>query len=179
MMRRGGVMVAVAMVLAVAACNQGPTPEPSDPPPSSGGLNPNNVPPPSMGPNGACNDLTPSGGIVNDQLGTSMPAMTGGTMTDGRYVLVRYEWYTPNQLHVRSITLMVTGGGLYGQYLWTRDQDPEQRNTVNIATNGAQIAMRSICPVGADLEWDQYAITDTGLTLYSSRDNKAAFFVRQ
>jgi hypothetical protein len=100
-------------------------------------------------------------------------------MTDGRYVLTRYEWYTPNMLHTRAITLVVGGGGQWGQYLWTRDQDPEQRVTVNIATSGNQIAMRASCPVGADLEWDRYGMSDSGLILFSSRDNKAAFFSRQ
>jgi len=167
----------VAMV-AVAGCFQGPVSEGMDPP-SSGGLDPNNVAPPPMGVNGACNDLTPGGSVISDQLGAAAPPLTGGNLVDGRYILTRYEWYTPNQLHTRSITLMVSGGGKYGQYLWTRDQDPEQRTTVNIATSATQIAMRGVCPVGQDLEWDQYGMTDSGLTLYSSRDNKAAFFARQ
>ena len=83
---------------------------------------------------GACNDVTAGGGTVTDQVGTAMPALGGGTLLDGRYVLTRYEWYTPNMLHTRAITLLVTGGGADGQYLWTRDSDPEQRSTVNIAT---------------------------------------------
>jgi hypothetical protein len=132
-----------------------------------------------MGVNGACNDLTLGGGTISDQLGTTPPALNGGALADGRYVLTRYEWYTPNMLHTRSITLVISGGGVYGQYLWTRDQEPEQRNTLNIATNANQIAMRGSCPLGQDLEWDQYGMTDTGMTLYSSRDNKAAFFSRQ
>ena len=132
-----------------------------------------------MGANGACNTLAAAGGTVTDQVGTAAPSLGGGTLLDGRYVLTRYEWYTPNQLHTRTITLEVSGGGRYGAYLWTRDADPEQRTTVNIATSSSQIAMRGVCPAGQDLEWDQYGMTDSGLTLYSSRDNKAAFFARQ
>jgi hypothetical protein len=108
-----------------------------------------------------------------------MPALNGGTLVDGRYILTRYEWYTPNDLHTRSITLVISGGGTAGQYLWTRDQDPQVRTSLSIATSGAQIALRATCPVGADLEWDQYGMTDSGMTLYSSRDAKAAFFSRQ
>jgi hypothetical protein len=171
-------MVALLVVAAVG-CGQGPTPDETAPPPSSGGLDPSNIMPPPPGANGACNALTPAGGTITDQLGTAAPALSGGTLADGRYVLTRYEWYTPNVLHTRSITLEISGGGRYGQYLWTRDQEPEQRNTLNIATSASQIAMRSLCPVGSDLEWDQYGMTDSGMTLYSSRDNKAAFFSRQ
>jgi hypothetical protein len=129
--------------------------------------------------NGQCNSLGAAGGTISDQLSTMPPALGGGAMADGNYVLTKYEWYSPNVLHTRSITLMVSGGGTAGQYLWTRDQDPEQRVNLSIATSGVQIAMRATCPVGADLEWDQYGMTDTGLTLFSSRDNKAAFFARQ
>ena len=176
MMRR---VVMVAMVVAAVGCGQGPTPDETTPPPSSGGLDPNSIMPPPMGANGQCNDLAAAGGLVTDQLGTAAPALNGGALADGRYVLTRYEWYSPNQLHTRSITLLVSGGGKYGQYLWTRDQEPEERNTVNIATSASQIAMRGICPVGSDLEWDRYGMTDSGMTLFSSRDNKAAFFSRQ
>src|SRR5262245_40713101 len=103
--------VVVAMVAVAMGCGQGPVPE--EGPPPSGGLNPNNVGPPQPGPNGACNDLSPAGGTVVDQIGTSTPALGGGTLTDGRYILTRYEWYTPNQLHARTITLVVSGGGAY------------------------------------------------------------------
>jgi hypothetical protein len=174
MMRFGGVMVAALAM--VTGCNQGPTDDPG--PGGGGGTNQptGGMPMPS---NGVCNDLSPGGGTISDQLGANPPSLGGGAMVDGRYVLVRYEWYTPNTLHTRSITMMITGGGAYAQYLWTRDMDPQQRINVTIATNGAQVAMRAICPVGQDLEWDQYGMTDTGMTLYSSRDNKAAFFSRQ
>jgi len=134
--------------------------------------------PPTPTGNGQCNDLS-GGSTISDQLSTTPPALSGGAMADGRYVLTRYEWYTPNQLHTRAITLVVSGGGIYGQYLWTRDSDPEQRVNLAIATTGTQIAMRSTCPVGQYLEWDQYGMTESGLTLFSTRDNKAAFFARQ
>jgi hypothetical protein len=172
MMRLGGVMVVAAMV--VVGCAPSPAADPGEQPPS----NTNNTPPP-MSSNGLCNDLTAGGGTISDQLSATPPQLGGGAMADGRYVLTRYEWYSPNMLHTRSITLVITGGGQYGQYLWTRDQDPEQRVNVAIATNANQIAMRAICPVGADLEWDRYGMSDSGLTLFSSRDNKAAFFARQ
>jgi hypothetical protein len=135
--------------------------------------------PPPMGSNGQCHDLTPGGGFIMDQQGSAPPALGGGVMVDGRYVLTRYEWYQPNQLHSRAITLLITGGGTYGQYLWQRDQDAEQRVTVAIATNGGSIAMRATCPAGAALEWDQYGMSDSGMVLYSSRDVKAAYFTRQ
>jgi hypothetical protein len=173
-MRFGGVMLVVALAVGCAAS---PDPGAGEPPPSSGGLNPPSSVPP--GPNGQCNALGAPGATITDQLSTMRPSLGGGTMADGNYVLNRYEWYSPNILHTRSIILVVSGGGTVGQYLWTRDQDPEQRVNVNIATSGAQIAMRATCPVGADLEWDQYGMTDSGLTLFSTRDNKAAFFARQ
>lgn len=175
-MRRFGVVL--VMVLA-GACQQGVVPEEGTPPQSSGGLDPNLVNPPPTGANANCNDLTPGGSIITDQRGAAVPALNGGTLVDGRYILTRYEWYTPNDLHTRSITLVISGGGTAGQYLWTRDQDPQVRTSLSIATSGSQIALRATCPVGADLEWDQYGMTDSGMTLYSSRDTKAAFFSRQ
>jgi hypothetical protein len=173
MMRFGGVMLALTMVV---GCSQSPT---DDPGPGGGGSNQPTGGMPMPSANGLCNEVSPGGGTITDQLSTMPPSLGGGSIADGRYVLTRYEWYTPNQLHSRSITLVVSGGGAYGQYLWTRDSDPEQRINVAIATNGAQIAMRATCPVGQDLEWNQYGMTDSGMTLYSSRDNKAAFFSRQ
>ena len=176
-MRALGVTFLV-VAMGMVGCGPQNVTAPDDPgtmPPPSTGLG--GPPPPSQ--TGACNDLTASGGTVSDQISTMAPALTGGAMADGRYVLTRYEWYTPNMLHTRSITLEITGGGKYGQYLWQRDQEPEQRVTVNIATSAEQISMRGICPAGMDLEWDRYGMTDSGLTLFSSRDNKAAFFARQ
>jgi hypothetical protein len=172
MMRFGG--VTLALVLAVG-CAQSPAENPGNQPTPTGGSNqPSNMPT-----NGQCNTLGAAGGTISDTLSTTPPALTGGQMADGNYVLTKYEWYTPNQLHTRAITMMISGGGTSGQYLWTRDQDPEQRINIAIATNGAQVAMRATCPVGQDLEWDQFGMTDTGLTLFSTRDNKAAFFSRQ
>jgi hypothetical protein len=167
-----------ALMVAVVIAGCGRVQGEQDPPPSSGPPNNPSTTPPPMGTNGQCNDLTMIGGVVSDTIATAVPAMNGGAMVDGTYVLTKYEWYSPNMLHSRTITLVVSGGGAYGQYLWTRDSEPEQRVTVNIATQSNQIAMRGVCPVGQDLEWDRYD-TAGGLTLYSSRDNKAAFFVKQ
>jgi hypothetical protein len=175
MMRLGGVMVAALLV--AVGCAQ-PTEDPGPTPPSGGNM-PTGGPPPMPTGNGLCNDLSQSGGTINDQLGTAAPTLNGGALVDGRYVLTRYEWYTPNVLHSRSITMVISGGGAYATYLWNRDSDPEQRVNVAIATNGAQVAMHATCPVGQDLEWDQYGMTDSGMTLYSSRDQKAGFFARQ
>jgi hypothetical protein len=148
------------------------------PPPNT--VDPNGVTPPPPASNGLCNDVTPAGGAVSDQLAATVPALNGGTIADGRYVLSKYEWYTPNMLHTRSITMVISGGGKFAQYLWQRDQEPEQRVTVTIATNADRIAMRGVCPVGEDLEWDRYGMgADGGLTLYSTRDSKAAFFAHQ
>jgi hypothetical protein len=174
MMRIGGVMAA-ALALAVGCSSN-----PSDPGPSGGnggGNQPTGGMPMPQG--GTCNELTPAGGMISDQLAASPPSLNGGTVVDGRYVLTKYEWYTPNQLHTRTITMVVSGGGAWAQYLWTRDSDPEQRLNVAIATNGSQVAMHATCPVGQDLEWDKYGMTDSGMTLYSTRDNKAAFLSRQ
>jgi hypothetical protein len=172
-MRFGGVILALGLVV---GCSQNPS---EDPPTGGGGSNqPTSMPPPPTG-NGQCNEIGQAGGTISDQLSTSPPSLNGGQLVDGNYVLTKYEWYTPNQLHTRSITFVVGGGGTWGQYLWTRDSDPTQRINVTIATNGTQIALRATCPAGQDLEWDQFGMTDSGMTLYSSRDQKAAFFARQ
>ena len=170
---------AMAVVLA-AGCGRQDQAAGDMPPPSNGvgPSMPSNAMPPQPGADGLCNDLSP-GPMVNDAMGAAAPALSGGAMGDGHYVLTKYEWYSPNQLHSRSIVLEVTGGGKYAQYLWQRDQEPLQRGTVVIATDADRIAMRGICPAGQDLEWDRYGMTDGGMTLFSTRDNKAAFFARQ
>src|SRR6187549_1131086 len=95
MMRFGGVMAA-ALVLAVG-CSQSPTDDPGPSGGGGGGSNPpTGMPMPS---NGLCNDLAAGGGTIGDQLATTPPALNGGTVVDGRYVLTKYEWYTPNTLH--------------------------------------------------------------------------------
>ena len=142
-MRFGGVMVA-ALFLAVG-CSQSPT---DDPGPSGGGTNQPMGAMPMPSGNGLCNDLAPGVGMIGDQLATTPPPLNGGTVVDGRYILTKYEWYTPNQLHTRSITMVISGGGGWAEYLWSRDSDPEQRLNVAIATNGAQVAMHATCPFG-------------------------------
>jgi hypothetical protein len=167
----------VVMVALLVGC--GGQEEPGEEqPPSSGGLDPNAVAPPPAS-NGACNDVAGSGISVMDQRSMSVPPLTGGTMTDGRYVLTRYEWYTANTLHTRSIVLVISGGGRFGQYLWQRNQEPEERMTVAITTQGERVSMTATCPAGQSLEWDNYSVNDAGLTLFSTRDSKAAFFSRQ
>jgi hypothetical protein len=64
-------------------------------------------------------------------------------------------------------------------YLWQRDMDPEERVTATVYTDGGRIALRASCPSGADLEWDRYSVQGNNLVLFSTRDNKAATFVRQ
>jgi hypothetical protein len=177
-------MMRVAMVVAglilIAGCGRAQPGDMAGPNSSTGMPDPNgNVTPPPVGSNGMCNDLTSAGGAVSDTLASAAPALNGGAMVDGLYVLTKYEWYSPNTLHSRSITLMISGGGRYGQYLWQRDSEPVERVTVNIATSADRIAMKGVCPVGEDLEWDRYDTSGGGLTLYSSRDAKAAFFVHQ
>jgi hypothetical protein len=175
-MRLAGAMLVAAFQMAfIGGCGRPQDGGPATGPSSVG--DPNAIPPPSS--DGQCNSLAPAGGTVSDTVAPAMPALNGGAMVDGTYVLTKYEWYTPNMLHTRTITLQITGGGLYGAYLWQRDSEPQQRVTVNIATSADRIAMRGVCPVGEDLEWDRYDTSGGGLTLYSTRDNKAAFFVRQ
>jgi hypothetical protein len=177
MMRVRGVTIFVAAVLMGAACGNNQSGDPIDQPANTG--DPNALPPAPTG-NGLCNDLASAGSTITDVVGAAAPSLGGGAMVDGRYVLTKYEWYTPNQLHTRSITMLISGGGRYAQYLWQRDQEPEQRMNVNIGVSSGMVAMKGICPVGTDLEWDRYGVTsDGGLILYSSRDSKAAFFARQ
>src|SRR5262245_32181043 len=93
MMRLGGVMLALAMVV---GCSQSPSEDPGPSGGGSGGTNqPTGMPMPS---NGTCNDLSQGGGTITDQLSTMTPSLGGGAIADGRYVLTKYEWYTPNQL---------------------------------------------------------------------------------
>jgi hypothetical protein len=173
---RGATVVAAA-VLAVG-CGPQEVEEPGATPPPSSGLPPTSMPPPA-GSNGLCHDLSAAGvPLVVDQRATAVPPLTGGSMADGRYVLTRYEWYTPNQLHTRTIVLVISGGGQYGQYLWQRNQEPEQRMTVAITTQGDRLSMATTCPTGEILEWDRYSINEAGLTLFSTRDSKAAFLAR-
>jgi hypothetical protein len=179
MMRVRGATILVAAVLMAAACGNNQSGDPGDPNNTNNTPDPNAMPPVPTG-NGLCNEVAAAGATITDVLGAAAPTLNGGAMVDGRYVLTKYEWYTPNQLHTRSITMVISGGGRYGQYLWQRDQEPEQRVNVNIAVNGGQLAMKGICPVGSDLEWDRYGVaSDGGLILYSSRDSKAGFFARQ
>jgi hypothetical protein len=173
MMRLLGVTVVGLLAI---GCGR-PQGEPDQPSSSTGLGTP--AMPSQPGANGQCNDLAVAGAPVTDVIATAAPALSGGAMVDGTYVLTKYEWYTPNQIHTHVITLQVTGGGTAGAYLWQRDSEPVQHITLSIATSGAQIALRATCPVGADPEWDQYGMTDTGLVLYSSRDTKAAYFARQ
>src|SRR5688572_4214068 len=98
-MRTCGATFLVAAALALGlGC--GPQEVSEADPPSSGGLGPNGVGPPPPSSTGLCHDVTGSGvGWITDQRSMAVPPLTGGAMADGRYVLTRYEWYTPNQLH--------------------------------------------------------------------------------
>jgi hypothetical protein len=168
--------VTILAAVAVLGCGPQEVADPGEGPPPSNGLNPTEINP---GGAGASCHAVGGAGLVQDQRAASVPALTGGAMVDGRYVLTRYEWYTPNQLHVRSIVLVVSGGGTQGQYYWQRNNEPEQRMTLAISTAGERISMVATCPGAATLEWDRYSTADGGLTLFSTGDSKAAFFARQ
>jgi hypothetical protein len=127
-----------------------------------------------------CHDLDDIGAAqVTDVMSTQVPPLQGGDLAVGRYLLTNYEWFDSQAiLHQRKIVLVVSESGTMGRYLWQRDSDPEQRVTLSISTTADRITMRGICPPGADLEWDRYGMSSTGLVLFSTRDSKAATFVR-
>src|SRR6185436_1796996 len=132
------------------------------------------------GTNGVCNSVAGGGSLVMDVMSTALPALQGGAIADGRYVLTKYEWFDSRAtLHARSIVMEVSGGGTMGKYVWQRDQEPVERATVTITTASEKIAMRGICPSGSDLEWDRYGVSGGALVLFSTRDAKAATLTRQ
>jgi hypothetical protein len=131
-------------------------------------------------PGAPCHDLDNAGAAqVTDVRSTQLLQLQGGDLTDGRYLLTSYEWFDSQAvLHHRKIVLVVSDGGSVGKYLWQRDSDPDERVTVSISTTADRITMRGTCPSGSDLEWDRYGMSPTGLSLFSTRDSKAATFVR-
>ena len=148
----------------------------------SGGTSGFTSPPPAVLPNGeSCHNLqATSAPIIMDEMGSSLPSLSGGTLADGTYQLVKYEWYDSKaRLHQRRIVIEISNAGRRLGYLWQRDQDPEERVLANVTTEGARITLRGVCPSGDDLEWDRYSVTGSGLVLFSTRDSKAATFARR
>lgn len=136
--------------------------------------------PSSSGGGGSCNGLVASGPMITDQKSTALPALNGGPLTDGMYTLAKYEWFdNQSTLHQRRIVIQISNGGRDIQYLWQRDQDPDQRMSATVFTSGSGITLRASCPAGTDIEWDKYGVEGNQLVLFSTRDTKAATLVRQ
>lgn len=172
--------LAIAAVgLALGSCDDGNSGTPADM--GSGGTGGGGIDPlPGLPSSGTCHSLDGAGAsTVTDQIASSVPAMSGGSITDGTYYLTRYEWFEQNTLHSRRIVIQFANGGQTAQYLWIRNSEPEERASLYITASGERIAMRVTCPTGRDLEWDRYSANGDGLILYSSRDNKAAYFSRR
>jgi hypothetical protein len=164
-------------------CSTENSDDPGDPgttePPPGGSVNPGTGTNP--GSSSTCNSVDTSGApLVMDVMATGLPSLQGGSVSDGRYVLTKYEWFDQRAtLHQRRIVMVISGGGSMGGYLWQRNQEPEERATVSITTSAEKIAMRGLCPSGSDLEWDRFAANGNSLVLFSTRDAKAATFTRQ
>ncbi len=131
-------------------------------------------------PDGRCHGLDAAAApLVMDQIAAKLPDLAGGMLTDGTYHLTRYEWFDHKAtLHSRKIVLVLSENGRVAKYLWTRDEEPEERVTAVVAVEGPRIAFRGACPSGRDLEWDRYGFPGGVLVLFSTRDGKAAVFRR-
>jgi hypothetical protein len=167
--------------LAICGCGTDTPSDGTEPPPGGNPTNPGVPGTPGVPTNGVCHSVDDSGvPLIQDVMATSLPSLQGGSIADGRYVLSRYEWFDSRAtLHKRRIVMVVSGGGTMAQYLWQRDQEPEERATVSINVASERISMRGLCPSGSDLEWDRFSASGGALVLFSTRDAKAATFARQ
>jgi hypothetical protein len=115
-----------------------------------------------------------------DQLASALPALAGGRLVDGTFHLTRYEWYSSKAtLHRRKIVIAIGQTGRVAQYFWQRDDEPVERVSAVVGTEGNRIAFRGTCPSGRDLEWGRYHVDGETLVLFSTRDGKAAVLRRQ
>lgn len=99
---------------------------------------------------GACNELEQLGAEVTPTAATGFPAMAGGTIADGTYVLTKMHVYegTP-PASAGAQTLVVSGST--AQLVMTRDGMTE-RQSVTLRVMGSILQFVPLCPPGADDE---------------------------
>jgi hypothetical protein len=171
------VLVVCGMAVVMAACDDGSdgtagTPIGSDPMQPA----PGTTVTPTVIPGGTrCNDLDlAQASYINDVRGNGVPAMSGGAIADGTYVVTKYEWHNPiNGLHMRRTVMTIAGDRV--QWAQHRDREKELRATATFTASGDRISFQMICG-DEPLPWDRYSASGGALLLHDEQDVKTATF---
>lgn len=157
---RAGAVTQVVMVL---------TPAPPPPPP----------PPPPPAPIAPCAPL-PLGDdppIAETATTEPLPDALGGELRDGVYVLTAMLWHAPTRLSERRTMLRVSGNNFTLSFARGGEAPRMLGGRIEMGSGG-QVRLRATCPHAAELEYDRFTATSSGLTLLSTVQRKQAFFRR-
>ncbi len=126
---------------------------------------------------GACNQLVNDGPSVPEVAETGTPpAMTGGTVADGTYVLTeRKDWMGSCGCNTRQ-KLQITGDVV--QVVSRTDADPEVTFTGKATFAGSNLTLAMSCPASKAIALT-YTATATTLMLFDPQDQSLQVFTKQ
>ena len=132
------------------------------------------------GASGDCNTLTNVGTVVSETTNASaLPAMTGGTIVDGTYVLssaVEYAGSTADtKTHKR--TLKISGTTI--QIVNSDNGGPDVHATLSIAPSGNKMNETMTCPVAGAVTQGAYTATATTLAILKDGENLIETYTKQ
>ena len=125
----------------------------------------------------ACNTLVNDGADIVEEAATGTPpAMTGGTISDGTYVLTaRKDWQGSCNCTSRQ-KLAISGGTV--QIVARTDKAADQHMTATAAVAGNQLTLSGTCPVAQSLK-QTYTATATQLSLFDASDQSLKVYTKQ
>ncbi len=126
---------------------------------------------------GACNQLVNDGAPVPEVAETGTPpAMTGGAVADGTYVLTgRKDWMGSCGCNTRQ-KLQITGDVV--QVVSRTDADPEVAFTGKATYAGSNLTLAMSCPASKTLALT-YTATATTLMIFDPQDQSLEIYTKQ
>ena len=125
----------------------------------------------------ACNALVNDGADIPEtaQTGTP-PAMTGGSVTDGTYVLTsRKDWQGSCGCTTRQ-KILVSGGKI--QLVTRTDSKPDQHMSATATFASNKLSLAVDCPTAAKQE-HTYTATATELQIFSASDQALSVYTKK
>lgn len=135
---------------------------------------------PSHDAGGACNTIANIGTAVPETTNpAALPAMTGGTIADGTYVLTSAVYYAGSTASsvTHKRTLAISGSTV--QLVNSDNSGPDVHATIMFAPSGNQLGDQGTCPAGLTVGPSTYTASSTTLEITKVADNQVETYTKQ
>jgi hypothetical protein len=133
-----------------------------------------------VNPTGACNAIANVGTPVAETANAAaLPAMTGGTIVDGTYVLISNVQYAGSSAGTKTHKRTLAISGTTIQLVNSDDAGADVHVTLKIAPSGNALNETLTCPTGLPFTPGTYTATATTLAIQKSGSQQVETYAKQ